>query len=193
MSGLIFTASCGGGGAGGIPSGSGGREDGGQSGGAGGGNHQGATGGDLGATGGNGGAQASATGGAFPFDGGARDAAAGGEGGSPLGSGGQGGAVVSKTVRVAINNDGNSYDTDDWGATALIGALVARATDKVQLVHWGYNDNVTKTTSNGEAQMSTSVNGVVTRFALDASVVCDFRKDMSGCVKHLTSTFPQWF
>jgi len=103
-----------------------------------------------------------------------------------LDGGGQGGAVASKTVRVAINNDGNSYDTDDWGATALIGALMARATDKVQLVHWGYNDNVTKTTSNGEAQMSTSVNGVVTRFALDASVVCDFRKDMSGCVKHLT-------
>jgi hypothetical protein len=88
--------------------------------------------------------------------------------------------------RIAISSDGNEHDADDWGATALSLAILARAGLQDKLVHYDYSNHIWGDNQNGPAQMTESALGGATRFGFHSNGFFDDRKALAASVAHIT-------
>ncbi|MEM8501863.1 MAG: PA14 domain-containing protein [Cyanobacteria bacterium P01_D01_bin.1] len=87
--------------------------------------------------------------------------------------------------RIAISADGNSFDRDDWAATAAALAMIAEEGFQDKLVHLDFNNNLGKTGSVGESEMRTSALEGGKRFGFDTSKFYDNQKDLTGSIDSL--------
>lgn len=73
-------------------------------------------------------------------------------------------ATASYAGRIAISEDGNYHDHDDYFASAMHLALASALGRAGDLVYFGYDDHTWRTNFSMETQMATSVNGGASRF-----------------------------
>ncbi len=85
-------------------------------------------------------------------------------------------------ARIAVESDGNSYDKDDWGATAFSMGLIWAFGMQNRFVFYNYSNNFALTNATAEKEMDTSAIGGAHRFHLDPTVVISCRKNTEGAI-----------
>ncbi len=93
--------------------------------------------------------------------------------------------------RIAISSDGNAHDADDWGATALSLAIIARAGLTPQFVHYDYSSHIWDDDGQGPAQMTESALHGAQLFGFDTSRFFDDRRDLTGAVASIAGAVNQ--
>jgi hypothetical protein len=89
--------------------------------------------------------------------------------------------------RIAIDADGNFNDPDDWPATPLTLALIARAGLQDRLVHYSYNDSLGDTANDPamSAEMERSTLGGADQFGFDRTRFFDCQKELAAAIDNL--------
>jgi len=75
--------------------------------------------------------------------------------------------------RIGCSADGNFHDEDDFAATAMSLALIARAGLKSKLVHYDYSCHIWQSSAKGKREMKESALGGATRFGFNKAVFFD--------------------
>lgn len=87
--------------------------------------------------------------------------------------------------RIAVTADGNIHDQDDFGATPVSLAILAKSGLQSKLVHYDYSSHIGESTANGEEQMRISALGAQSRFGFNRSVFFDDIANIGGAVNNL--------
>lgn len=102
--------------------------------------------------------------------------------------------------RIASSHDGNVADKDDYGASAMVVAMVARAGLADRLVHFQYNNNLSQDNDAREAIMRESALGAAQRFKADPARFFDCQTQLAATIEHFrqegnrsTAADPLWF
>jgi hypothetical protein len=94
-------------------------------------------------------------------------------------------APPSFTGRIAVSADGNAHDKDDWAATALTLAILAKKDLQSKLVHYDYSDHIWFSQSGMDTQQRTSAVGGAERFGFNTAVFFDDMTQLSAAVANL--------
>ena len=89
--------------------------------------------------------------------------------------------------RIAVTTDGNIHDEDDFGATPVTLAILAKAGLQDKLVHYDYSNHIGESTARGEREMTASTLGAQSRFGFAREVFFDDIKDLPGAINNLRS------
>jgi hypothetical protein len=100
-------------------------------------------------------------------------------------------ARTFNTGRIAIDHDGNSYDTDDFGASAFDWGIIAGFGMQKKLVHFQHSDNLSKDDANQHANMIISATAWKYFPGFDSSVVFDCYKNTAATIAHFKSVAEQ--
>jgi hypothetical protein len=95
------------------------------------------------------------------------------------------GAVTYSNNRIAIDADGNYNDSDDWGATPMELALLARRGLQSRLVHYGWANIIGPNDPNFYDQMKTSTLGAADRFGFSRAKFFDCRSNLQAAIGNL--------
>jgi hypothetical protein len=107
------------------------------------------------------------------------------------------GAVTYSNNRIAIDVDGNYNDEDDWSATPMTLALLARRALQSKLVHYSWANIIGPNDATFYNEMKTSTLGAADRFEFARTKFFDCRNNLQGAINNLrnqinasTSTSP---
>jgi hypothetical protein len=89
--------------------------------------------------------------------------------------------------RVAVTADGNQHDKDDWAATPMTVALLARWGFLSKLVHYDYNNHLGNNSGTMATQMTTSTLGAADRFGVPRARFFDNQRQLAKSLAHLTA------
>jgi hypothetical protein len=89
--------------------------------------------------------------------------------------------------RIAVTVDGNQHDKDDWAATPMTVALLARRGLLSKLVHYDYNNHLGNNSATMATQMTTSVVGAADRFGVSRARLFDNQRQLAKSLAHLTA------
>jgi hypothetical protein len=95
------------------------------------------------------------------------------------------GAVTYSNNRIAIDVDGNYNDSDDWGATPMELALLARRGLQSRLVHYTWANIIGPNDSRYYDNIGTSTLGAADRFNYDRSKFYDCRTNLTSAIANL--------
>ncbi len=95
------------------------------------------------------------------------------------------GAVTYSDNRIAVDADGNYNDTDDWGATPMALALLARRGLLAKLVHYDWANIIGPNDPTFYNQMQTSTLGAADQFGFARSKFFDCRTNLQGVISNL--------
>jgi hypothetical protein len=87
--------------------------------------------------------------------------------------------------RIAVDVDGNFNDPDDWAATPVILALIARKGLQSRLVHFDYNNSLGVTLSEMARQMRQSALDGAQKFGFSASRFFDCQSALDAAIASL--------
>ena len=89
--------------------------------------------------------------------------------------------------RIALSSDGNDHDSDDWGATALSLAILARKGLQANVVHYDYASHIWGNSSNSAFPINIreSALGGADRFGFDKSRFYEGTTDLNGAVDNI--------
>jgi hypothetical protein len=114
----------------------------------------------------------------------------------PVGGGYDGASAVTySNNRIAIDADGNYNDRDDWAATPMELALLARRGLQSRLVHYSWANIIGPNDPTFYNEMKTSTLGAADRFGFDRAKFFDCRNSLQGAITSLknqinASTWP---
>lgn len=94
-------------------------------------------------------------------------------------------AVPYSNNRIAIDADGNYNDPDDWGATPVELALLARRGLQSRLVHYGWANIIGPNDWNFYNQMKTSALGAADQFGFARAKFFDCRSNLPAAINNL--------
>ncbi len=89
--------------------------------------------------------------------------------------------------RIAISSDGNEHDSDDWGATALTLAILARKGLQANVVHYDYASHIWGNSSNSAfaKNIRESALGGADRFGFDKSRFYEGTTQLNDAVNNI--------
>lgn len=89
--------------------------------------------------------------------------------------------------RIALSSDGNDHDSDDWGATAMSLAILARKGLQADVVHYDYASHIWGNSSNSAFPINIreSALGGADRFGFDKSRFFEGTTDLNGAVDNI--------
>ncbi len=87
--------------------------------------------------------------------------------------------------RIAVDVDGNFNDPDDWAATPVILALIARRGLQSRLVHFDYNNSLGPNLADMASQMRTSALSGAQKFGFSTSRFFDCQSALSSAIASL--------
>ena len=94
-------------------------------------------------------------------------------------------AVTYSNNRIAIDADGNYNDPDDWAATPMGLALLARRGVQSKLVHYSWGNIIGPNDPNFYNQMKTSTLGAADRFGFARAKFFDCRSNWQAAIASL--------
>jgi hypothetical protein len=94
-------------------------------------------------------------------------------------------AVPYSNDRIAIDADGNYNDPDDWAATPMGLALLARRGLQSKLVHYSWANIIEPNDSTFYSQMKTSTLGAATLFGFNRAKFFDCQNNLQGAINSL--------
>jgi hypothetical protein len=94
-------------------------------------------------------------------------------------------AVTYSNNRIAIDADGNYKDPDDWAATPMELALLARRGLQSRLVHYSWANIIGSNNPTLYKEMKTSTLGAADRFGFDRSKFFDCQNNLQGAITSL--------
>jgi hypothetical protein len=94
-------------------------------------------------------------------------------------------AVTYSNNRIAIDADGNYIDPDDWAATPMELALLAKRGLQSRLVHYSWANIIGVNNSTSYNQMKTSTLGAADRFGFARSKFFDCQTNLQGAITSL--------
>jgi len=89
--------------------------------------------------------------------------------------------------RIAYSADGNHNDPDDWSASPVALAIIARAGFKDRLVHFDYNCILPETHPDWEKKHADGVLGAAERYGYDRSLFFDCRQDVDAATDDIAA------
>jgi hypothetical protein len=95
------------------------------------------------------------------------------------------GAVTYSNNRIAIDADGNYNDPDDWAATPMGLALLARRGLQSRLVHYSWANIIGPNDATFYDQMKTSTLGAADRFGFERAKFFDCRSNLPAAINSL--------
>jgi hypothetical protein len=95
------------------------------------------------------------------------------------------GQVNYQSGRLAIDADGNYIDPDDWAATPLELAMLARRGLQSELVHYSWANILGPNRPAAHEQMRISTLGAADRFGFDRSKFFDCQTNLAGAIDNL--------
>jgi hypothetical protein len=95
------------------------------------------------------------------------------------------GAATYSNNRIAIDADGNYNDRDDWAATPMELALLARRGLQSRLVHYSWANIIGPNDPTFYNEMKTSTLGAAGRFGFDRAKFFDCRNNLEGAITSL--------
>jgi hypothetical protein len=93
--------------------------------------------------------------------------------------------ITYSNNRIALDVDGNQHDRDDWAATPLILALLARRNLQSRMVHYDYNNHLGDNSPYMASQMTRSTLGGADRFGFNRSRFFNAQTNLSGAINSL--------
>jgi FAD/FMN-containing dehydrogenase len=96
-------------------------------------------------------------------------------------------AVTYSNNRIAIDADGNYNDRDDWAATPMGLALLARRGLQSRLVHYSWANIIGPNNPTFYNEMKTSTLGAADRFGFNRAKFFDCRNNLQGAITSLTN------
>jgi hypothetical protein len=94
-------------------------------------------------------------------------------------------AVTYSSNRIAIDADGNYNDKDDWAATPMELALLARRGLQSRLVHYSWANIIGPNDATFYNEMKTSTLGAADRFGFDRAKFFDCQNNLQGAITNL--------
>ena len=94
-------------------------------------------------------------------------------------------AAAPGSYRIAVDADGNFHDTDDWAATPMTLALIARRGQQGRLVHYSYNNSIGASSLTMARQMRTSTLAAAGHFGFSRSRFYDVQTQLGAALANL--------